>query len=89
MTTDRSAPERLAIRVLRPADCALWCTDGELAWGLSAAVRPISDQQLLDSERLTGKRKLTEISRFLGTSGVNSGAEVQQKIAQAATPYCA
>ena len=30
---------------VRSADCALWCTDGELAWGLSADVRPISDQQ--------------------------------------------
>jgi hypothetical protein len=30
MTTERSVPERLAIRVLRSADCALRSTDGEL-----------------------------------------------------------
>jgi hypothetical protein len=36
-----------------------------------------------------GKDTTKAIFRFLGTSGVNSGAEVQQKIAQAVTPYCA
>jgi hypothetical protein len=30
MTTEQSVPERLAIRVLRSADCALRSTDGEL-----------------------------------------------------------
>jgi hypothetical protein len=40
MTTERSARERLAIRVLQSADCALWCADGEHVRGLSTEVRP-------------------------------------------------
>ncbi len=35
MTTERSVPERLAIRVLRSADVRLWFTNGELVWGLA------------------------------------------------------
>jgi hypothetical protein len=58
MTTERSVPERLAIRVLRSADCALRSTDGELVRGLSTEVRPTTDLHLLDSEQMTGNTKV-------------------------------
>jgi hypothetical protein len=57
MTTERSARERLAIRVLWSA-CALWCTDGEPVRGLSTEVRPTTDLLLLESERMTGNAKV-------------------------------
>jgi hypothetical protein len=51
MTTERSVRERLAIRVLRSAECALRSTDGELVRGLSTEVRPTADLHVLDSEK--------------------------------------
>jgi hypothetical protein len=51
--TDCSVGERFAIRVLRSADCALRSTDGEPVRGLSPEIRPATDLQLLDSERMT------------------------------------
>jgi hypothetical protein len=58
MTTKPSARELLAVRVPRSADCALWCTDGELVRVLSTEVRPTSDLHLLDSERMTDNTKV-------------------------------
>ena len=45
VTTERSGPERLAIRVLRSADFALRSTDGELVRCLSTEVRPTTDRE--------------------------------------------
>jgi len=39
MTTEVSVPACIAIRVLRPADVRLWCTNGEVARGLLTETR--------------------------------------------------